>query len=293
MTRIKIAEVLVGLSLSVALTACSSVYPLNSVARRSANPYSLEQDVSVDTTRGDNGQLKRLAWAAYSVTFDCPKNCPYTAQERTALAAEIAERSFLSFDREIRQAFQGEREVADAAATVQHPAFAQELKTKSYKSTVSMWVARLGLSRAAEVSASAQGLKTVNPSELGWSGGKSLSAFGKALGVDGVLVGHLVVTPSSDSKEPRRLVIKGPKFWLFSSTSEIPLAVAGLRPTWRLDPMVKTGPASKSVLADATASIQPTHLSAAKELRELRYDWSGIDAVANGLSQRIARALQE
>ncbi|MBI3554875.1 MAG: hypothetical protein HY074_01265 [Deltaproteobacteria bacterium] len=283
----KRAELILGLSLSVALTACSSIYPLGSVARRTANPYSLEQDVSVDTTRGDNDQVKHLAWAAYSVTFDCPKNCPYSTQEREALAAEIAERSFQAFDREIRQAFGAEssaREVQSVAATVGSPAFAPELKTNSYKTTVSRWVARLGLSRAAEVNASAQGLKSVNPSELGWSGGQSLASLGKALGVDGVLVGHILVTPSEDSKEPRRLVIRGPKIWLFSSTSEIPLAVAGLRPTWRLDPMLRSG---------ATELVQPARLSAAKELRELRYDWSGIDVVANGFSQRIARALQE
>ena len=59
---------------------CASVVPLGNVARRTADPRSLAQDVTVDATRRELAGVKRIAWAAYSVTFDCEDDaaCGYT-----------------------------------------------------------------------------------------------------------------------------------------------------------------------------------------------------------------------
>lgn len=299
--RTKIFEAVVAAALGVAVAGCSSIYPLDGVARRAEDPYKLQQDVTIDTFDRDSANFKQMAWAAYSVTFRCKKDCPYTVEERKALAAEIAERSFSAFDREIRTAFGSNHQILETAEVVKSAAFARELKTYSFKSTVARWMKRFGLSSSPDVTATAQNLKTVDPSELGWSGGKSLAELGKSLGVEGLLVAHIWVTPSEDAKEPKRLVINGPKIWLFSTQSAQAVAVAGLKPTWRLDPVEPTledeaTTAAKTATAQplSTAALtQPEKLSAAKELQELRLDWNGIDAVANGFSTRIAKVLQE
>src|SRR5579871_609453 len=97
------------LALGAGLSGCSTVYPLKSMAYRSSDPRSLAQDVTVEASSADGNALRTLAWAAYSVTFECPRECPYSIEERTRLAHEIAEMSFAAIDRELRLAFGAER----------------------------------------------------------------------------------------------------------------------------------------------------------------------------------------
>jgi hypothetical protein len=215
----RLFSAIVATGLVFGLTACSSVYPLTSVANRTSDPRSLEQDVTVDISSRDTAGLKKLAWVAYSVTFDCQKECSYTTAEREQLAREIAETSFAAFDRELRHALASERDLADSTAVTAKPEFAREIQTDSFRKTVSRWFARLGLAPSPQVVASAGKLKAVDPSELGWSGAQNLAALGRDLGVDGVLVGHVLVTvPEStgDKEEQKRLVAQGPLLWLYA-----------------------------------------------------------------------------
>ncbi|MEW6055252.1 MAG: hypothetical protein AB1540_01450 [Bdellovibrionota bacterium] len=256
-------------------SACSTVYPLKSMAKRTSDPRVFRSDIRVDTASRDVGKLQKIAWAAYSVNFDCANECGYAEEEQKALAKEIAETSFAALDREIRKALLSHdpavsRSVLDTASTVRLAAFAQEIKTDSYRSTVNRWLAKLGLNKSSEIKATAQNLKYLDPSEIGWSGEESLAKLGQSLGVDGVLVGHIRVSvdsPKESGAEKRSaLKIQGPKVWIFSATSAKAIAMAELRPNWQLDRQSSDGQS---------------------------LDWTGLDDVASGFSSRVAQALKE
>jgi hypothetical protein len=248
----------------IALSGCASVVSLSKVADRTTDQGRLERDIRVDTASREIGDIKTLAWAAYGVSFECAKTCPYTLEERTQIVNEIAETSYLSIDRELRTAL-STKTIEATEKTVNSPAYSAEIKTESFKSTVSRWLDRIGLSRAPNVQATARNLKFVNPAELGWAGEESIGALGRKLSVDGVLIGHIRVVGESDGKLKRKLIVHGPKLWVFSSLSSRAVAVAELRPAWSLE------------------SVQ----AAAK------LDWQGLDTVATRFSSRVAKAMTE
>lgn len=282
-------RVAVVAAIGLGLSACSSVHPLDRLAKRiSLNEKSAENDVSLDTSSRETvAQMKKLAWASFTVSFECPKQCPYAEAERAQLAQEIAESGFVAFDREIRKALGTSRDLLEASDTVSQPAFSKEIAQRSFKTTVSRWLSRLGLSQSQDVTATAEGLKSINPNELGWSGGESLGELGRGLGVDGVLVGHIQVTPDLDSGSERKLVINGPKIWLFSSKSSNAVAVAGLRPSWRPNWREST---AETI---AATSITPTRFDASQELRRGQLDLKGMNDLASGFGVRISKALQQ
>lgn len=226
--------------------------------------------------------VKRIAWVGYAVSFECPKDCPYTLQERSALASQIAKLSFESFDRELRRALAGDRELLRVHDVTGAPEFARELKTDSFKSRVARWFGRLGLSRAPDVIAPAEGLKALNPAEPGWDGASSVASLGKTLGVDGVLVGHITITPTAAEGVKGRLTVTGPKVWLYSSATARTVAITESPEGLRLE-------APKTELARLKGAGE---LSAARELKSTpRLDTRELDKVASRFGSRLAQAL--
>lgn len=275
MKHIDLVKSAAAVSAAFALSACASVYPLEKMGKRASDDVSLRQDIRVDAVDNEAARVSKLAWAAYSVTFECPKTCPYSLEERRALAREIAETSFTAFDQSLRKALASSahavagREILDTEAVVRSVTFGQDIKTDSFKIRVSRWLAQLGLSRNPEVTVSARALKAINPAELGWSGGQSLAALGKAVGVDGVLVGHISVAPDADAEpSSRRLVITGPQLWVFSTSSGQPIAIARLKPKWRPDLR----------LQGALQNVS-------------QFTWDGLGEMAAGYGSRVVEAL--
>src|SRR4051812_17702379 len=101
-------NVFLSILILIFVTGCASVYPLGQMARRTEDPRSLHSDVTVDTSSRYLTTVRTVAWAAYSVDFECEKKCDYSLEERKAIAQEIADTSFTAFDREIRALFSGE-----------------------------------------------------------------------------------------------------------------------------------------------------------------------------------------
>lgn len=268
------SKILILVSALLILPSCSTVYPLGSVAKRELDPRLASRDIAVETSVKSGGRIRNLAWAAFSVTFDCPKSCPFTVEERSALSREIADASFDAFDKSIRRVMGSDRNILQTEETVRSSAFAHDIKSDSFRLRVSHWFERLGLSRNPEVTVSAKNLKSVNPEELGWSGGQSLAALGKSLGVDGVLVGHIRVTPDPNAKKEngteKKIVITGPKLWVFSSNDGMPIAVARLRLSWRPDPRLE---------------------GAVQNMGQLNL--KGLEDVALGFSSRVADAISD
>lgn len=250
-------RLLAMLAAAALVSGCASVYPLQEFAKHSA--------VRVDTASRDIGAIKRLAWAGYTVVFECDRQCPYTVEERTRLAQEIADRSFDAFDNELRNQL-GDRAIQDVALTTQLESFTSaQVRTESYQSRVGQWLEKLGFTRAPLISVSARGLKTVSPNEIGWSGEETLMALGQKLHVDGVLVGQVRVRLDEEERaqnQANALVIDGPKLWLFSSHKAKSVAVAELTRQWMLE---RT---SQGVL-----------------------NWSGLSALATNFSSRFAQEL--
>lgn len=254
-------RLVVVLLLFAMLSGCSTIYPLAGVAKRTEDARTLKSDVRVDTASRELSDVRSMAWAAYTVSFECERQCPYSVDERKRVAQEIADASFVALDREIRLALGG-RTLQDPAATARLAAFANAaVRADSYQSRVGQWLTKLGLGRTPVVNVTARGLKAVNPSEIGWSGEESLMTLGRALAVDAVLVGHVRVTLDEDGKG---FVILGPKLWLFSANKAKTVAVAELRPNWRLS-------------RTAQGAL----------------DWNGLDPVASAFSRRISQALTE
>lgn len=222
----------------LALTGCSSVYPLEKLAKRTDDKRNLRSDVRVDIASREIGAIKSIAWAGYTVTFECERQCPYAVEERTRIAQEIADRSFDALDGELRLKL-GERTVQDVALTTQLESFSSaQVRTESYQSRVGQWLEKLGFTRSPLISVSARGLKTVSPNEIGWSGEETLMALGQKLNVDGVLVAQVRVRLDEETRgedQSNALVIDGPKLWLFSSHKAKSVAVAELRPRWAVE----------------------------------------------------------
>ena len=183
-------------------------------------------EVRVDTASRDIGRMQSVAWVAYTATFECEKDCPYSAEERARISQEVAENSFAALDRELRKGLGvTNRTLQNVDETLKSTAFTSAvIEVESYKSRVGRWFERLGLVRSTNSTVTARGLKSVNPSELGWSGEESLSRLGQKLGVDAVAVGHLLITV--ENSDTKKLAVQGPKIWFFSSQAAKSLVIA-------------------------------------------------------------------
>lgn len=212
------------------ITGCASVQPLSQVADRARQPRGLGKDVVVDIANRDLPNVHKLAWVSYTVSVDCESGCTLTHDEQQKIAQDLAKQSFTSFDRELRASFKPIQVLTTQESTA-NAAFAAEIPNDSLTSRIGRWFERLKLSPAARAIATAQGLKTINPNELGWSGENHLQKLAQNMNVDGVLVGHLKVNVGKHNE----LEVTGPKIWIFAAKKAKNIATARLRQPWRAE----------------------------------------------------------
>ncbi|HRK01102.1 MAG TPA: hypothetical protein PLH57_00430 [Oligoflexia bacterium] len=260
-------KIIASATLLAAFVGCASVQPLDQIAARAKQPRGFANEVVVDTSSRSVGGIKKLAWAGYTVTLECEAKCNLTREEQRKIAEQLASQSFESFDRELRANFASSAEeiqIQEVNETTSATFFAQEIRTESLTSRIGKWFEKLKLNHEPPVSVSPSGLKTLNPNEIGWSGETSLQKLGQALGVDGVLVGHVKVMVSGEGESDSALLeIDGPKLWVFSSKRASGIAAARLRQSW------------SPHTADRTT-----------------LDLNGIDVVAKAYSEQFVRELR-
>lgn len=196
----------------------------------SVQPHGLGKDVVVDLANRDLPGVQKLAWVGYTVNVDCESGCTLTQEAQQKLAQDLAQKSFQSFDRELRASFKP-IQVLTTQETTSNAAFGAVIPDDSFTSRIGRWFEHLKLSPAARATASAAGLKSIDPSELGWSGENHLQKLAQGLNVDGVLVGHLKVSIGKNNERE----VSGPKIWIFAAKKAKSIAAARLRRHWKID----------------------------------------------------------
>lgn len=161
---------------------------------------------------GCAGAPRRLAWVGYSVSVGCETDCKVSGAEQKKIAEQIANRSFASLNQEVGKT-NPLSQIQKVKETVSTEAFKNaDIKNGSLRSKVSRWFDHLKLSQSTTVTAN--GLRAVNPDELGWAGEESLRKLAHDLGVSGTIVGRVDVKLGARGE----VVSEQPKFWVFNAS---------------------------------------------------------------------------
>lgn len=215
----------------VLASGCSTIYSLDKIIKRSDDEKNYRTDFRVDTASRDVNKISKLAWVGFSVVFQNNAAAASLKNKQNQFIEQMLQSSFESIDGKLQGALTNISWLS-YNDTIKNQAFQDfQVKNESYQTSVSRWLEKLGMGSTKKLIYPVAGLKSLYPNEIGWSSEHELAKLANLLGVDGVLVGSLVV--DYDVKHDRFL-IHGPKVWMFAAQLSKAVLFAELKPSWEL-----------------------------------------------------------